>query len=89
MTKFVRNIQTIRACPQWKDCMPKDTIAADQLVGWKEMPTKAFNNFVKWTGLRLEAGTRLLRNGGDHIFAVHPDHEVAVCVYRHSRTFGE
>lgn len=85
----VKNIQPVRNCVLWYDCMPKDTVAAHQVFDWPAMPLQAFNAFVKWTGLRFDDGTRLVRDGGDHIFAVHALSPVAVCVYRHSRKFGE
>lgn len=86
---FVKNARAVRFCKEWKDCMPKDTCPADQVKAWPQLPLKAVTAFRDWVGLRYAAGTRLVRNGGDHIFAVHPDDDVAMCVFRHNRKFGE
>lgn len=70
-------------------CMPGDTTPSEWLTDWPEMPLKAYNHFKMWTGIKFALGTRLVRNKGDHIFAINPISLDALCVYRHERTFGE
>lgn len=54
------------------------------------MSLDAFKAFKKFTGLRFLPETYLHRKpGGSRIFAVNSCSSSAVCVYNHTRTFGE
>lgn len=79
-----------RTCPRRQDCMPRD-LTPDPVVSLMPvLPLAAYNAFKAFTGLTFVAGTRLHRaKGSPHIFAVTPGQKYALCVYRHTRTFGE